>query len=262
MRKLRPYILSLIYFLVFIALFDTSYLTYKHFFEPYAQCSLGLFGDCGAVLKSQYSVLFGIPLAMLGLVHYIYLGLLVQAVRTMGDMFYKRLLFIQSAIGFVLSIYFAYLQFFIIKSLCQYCLLSALISFALYFFIRAQYEQDYRIFILEKIGFIYKLIGKPLFFLLPAEWVHEQAMWWGKKMGSFSRIYLFFSKIFSYQYPSLQQKRANISFQNPIGLSAGYDYEASFPHILPSFGFGFETIGTISNLPFEGNKKPRLGRLA
>jgi len=36
---------------------------------------------------------------------------------------------------------------------------------------------------------------------------------------------------------------------------------SAFTQILPSIGFGFETVGTISNMPFEGNKKPRLGRL-
>lgn len=262
MMQLRKHIPLILNILILIALFDTSYLIYKHFFEPYAICTTSIFGDCGKVLNSTYSIFFGIPLAVLGLVHYFYLGMLLQAVRAIGDAIYKRLLFIQSAIGFILSMYFAYLQFAVIKSLCQYCLLSALISFGIYVLIRLQYKEDYRTFMLEKVSFVYKLIGKPLFFLLSPEWVHEQAMWWGEKMGNISFVRILFHNIFSFTHPSLQQKISGISFQNPIGLSAGYDYEASFPKILPSFGFGFETVGTISNHSFEGNKKPRLGRLA
>ena len=262
MMQLRKHIPLILNILILIALFDTSYLTYKHFFEPYAICAVSIFGDCGKVLDSSYSIIFGMSLALLGLIHYLYLGMLLQAVRVIGDMIYKRLLFIQSAIGFILSMYFVYLQFFVIKSLCQYCLLSALISSAIYLFIRIEYKEDYRAFMLEKMGFVYKLVGKPLFFLLSPEWVHEQAMWWGERMGSVPSIRTILSRIFSYQHPSLQQNRAGILFKNPVGLSAGYDYEAAFPHILPSFGFGFETVGTISNHPFEGNKKPRLGRLA
>jgi len=48
---------------------------------------------------------------------------------------------------------------------------------------------------------------------------------------------------------------------NPVGLSAGYDYTGSFVHILPSIGFGFQTVGTISAKPCAGNDAPRLGRL-
>ena len=52
-----------------------------------------------------------------------------------------------------------------------------------------------------------------------------------------------------------------MNLKNPIGLAAGFDYEGSLTQITPSIGFGFETIGTITNNPYEGNVKPRLGRL-
>ncbi|MDA1316591.1 MAG: quinone-dependent dihydroorotate dehydrogenase [bacterium] len=257
-RKRIPLILTI---LLLVAIFDTSYLSYNHFFQPYALCTNSIFGDCGKVLHSSYSIIFGVSLALLGLIHYLFLGILLQTVRAMGDIFYKRFLFIQSAIGLILSIYFVYLQFFVIKSLCQYCLLSALISTLLYILIRIEYHDDYRVFVLEKTEFVYKLAVKPILFLLSPEWVHEQAMWWGEKMGKVRIIRTIASRHFTYSHVSLNQKIAGMKFLNPIGLSAGYDYEAAFPQILPSIGFGFETIGTISNYPFEGNKKPRLGRL-
>lgn len=59
----------------------------------------------------------------------------------------------------------------------------------------------------------------------------------------------------------LQQKIAGITFDGPMGLAAGFDYEARLTQILPSIGFGFQTIGTITNLPYGGNPRPMLGRL-
>jgi dihydroorotate dehydrogenase subfamily 2 len=61
--------------------------------------------------------------------------------------------------------------------------------------------------------------------------------------------------------PVLEQTLFKIKFQNPVGLAAGFDYRAQLTQILPSIGFGFGTIGTITNSPSEGNPKPRLGRL-
>lgn len=247
--------------LVIIGIYDTSYLSYKHFFEPYNICSAGLFSNCDAVIKSQYSIIFGIPLAILGLIHYFWLGALLWMSYFLGSSIYKRFAFIQSAIGIVVSLYLTYLQFFVIGSLCPYCLLSALISFIIYIFIRREWKKEYRSFFLVKIEIVYKLFAKPLLFLLPAEWVHEQAMFFGEIAGKIQLKRAVLHHIFSFRNSLLQQKIAGITFENPIGLSAGYDYNAAFTQILPSIGFGFETIGTITNEPCEGNDKPRLGRL-
>src|SRR3989304_520045 len=64
--------------------------------------------------------------------------------------------------------------------------------------------------------------------------------------------------IFLKRYPSLEQEIGGIKFKNPVGLAAGFDYDGGLTQILPSLGFGFETIGTITNLPYKGNPKPRL----
>jgi dihydroorotate dehydrogenase subfamily 2 len=62
-------------------------------------------------------------------------------------------------------------------------------------------------------------------------------------------------------FPKLSQKLAGIEFDNPIGLAAGFDYEAQLTQLLPTLGFGLETVGTITNMNYEGNPPPRLGRL-
>lgn len=115
--------------------------------------------------------------------------------------------------------------------------------------------------ILKLYSFFYKHFLKRIFFLFDPEFVHELITNSGEKLGNIKVSKLLIRRIFFVQNLSLNQKVAGICFTNPIGLSAGFDYEAKLTQILPSLSFGFQTIGTITNQPFEGNPKPRLGRL-
>ena len=106
---------------------------------------------------------------------------------------------------------------------------------------------------------MYKLL-KALLFKIDAQFVHEAALSFGENLGKINAGTLI-SPFFSYKNESLNQSVHGISFTNPIGLAAGFDYNAQLTQILPSIGFGFETIGTITNMAYEGNPIPRLGRL-
>jgi dihydroorotate dehydrogenase subfamily 2 len=108
---------------------------------------------------------------------------------------------------------------------------------------------------------VYKYILKKAFFLLDPEFVHEFTTGCGEKIGNLSLANFLIGKVFLVQNKSLAQKVAGINFNNPIGLSAGFDYQAQLTKILPQLGFGFQTIGTITNSAYGGNLKPRLGRL-
>ncbi|MBI2632340.1 quinone-dependent dihydroorotate dehydrogenase, partial [Candidatus Pacearchaeota archaeon] len=50
-------------------------------------------------------------------------------------------------------------------------------------------------------------------------------------------------------------------FKNPVGLSAGFDKNAELINILPSIGFGFMEVGSITARQCEGNVGIRLKRL-
>jgi len=67
--------------------------------------------------------------------------------------------------------------------------------------------------------------------------------------------------MFSYSNKNLGQNILNIKFKNPIGLAGGFDKNGDLTQILPSVGFGFMEIGSITGEPCEGNPKPRLWRL-
>lgn len=62
-------------------------------------------------------------------------------------------------------------------------------------------------------------------------------------------------------HPMLQQEIFGRTFQNPVGLGAGFDKDGQYITAMPTMGFGFTEIGTVTPMPQDGNPKPRLFRL-
>ena len=115
--------------------------------------------------------------------------------------------------------------------------------------------------LIKTSGFIYRNIVRKILFLFNSEAIHELLINFGEMLGkskSVSNALKFTMKV---EDPILEQSFFGIKFQNPIGLAAGFDYNAQLTQIVPAIGFGFGSIGTITNFPYEGNLKPRLGRL-
>ena len=54
---------------------------------------------------------------------------------------------------------------------------------------------------------------------------------------------------------------AGITFDNPLGMAAGYDKNAEVPDALLRLGFGFAEVGTVTPQAQSGNPKPRIFRL-
>jgi dihydroorotate dehydrogenase len=52
-----------------------------------------------------------------------------------------------------------------------------------------------------------------------------------------------------------------LTFENPVGLAAGFDKNATAPKTISAFGFGFMEVGAVTAQPQAGNPKPRLYRL-
>jgi len=61
--------------------------------------------------------------------------------------------------------------------------------------------------------------------------------------------------------PSIRQRFFGRDFLNPVGLGAGFDKNGQYIKAMPSIGFGFTEIGTVTPQAQEGNAKPRLFRL-
>ncbi|HZZ98884.1 MAG TPA: quinone-dependent dihydroorotate dehydrogenase [Candidatus Saccharimonadia bacterium] len=107
-------------------------------------------------------------------------------------------------------------------------------------------------------GLSYRYIFKPLAFCLDAEFVHESMTSIGELLENADWL---LAPLFVYEHPSLHRTVLGLHFDNPIGLSAGFDYDGHDAQVLKSVGFGFNTVGTVTAQAYEGNPGKRLDRL-
>jgi len=109
---------------------DAGYLTVEHFLNRAPPCSL--VSGCELVTTSRYSVIFGVPTALMGALYYLAVILaLVLYLDLRRDWIIKWTARF-TVVGFVFSLWLVYLQLFVIKAICQYCMLSALSSTGLF----------------------------------------------------------------------------------------------------------------------------------
>lgn len=115
-------------------------------------------------------------------------------------------------------------------------------------------------FLSQAFAWKYQHVIKPFFFLFDAELVHNCMTEVGKILGNNSLTRHITHWLFAYDSPRLVKRIDGITFPNPVGLSAGFDYNGELTQILPAVGFGFHTIGTVTWKSYAGNPTPRLGR--
>ncbi len=116
---------------VLAGLTDSLYLTYKHFENQNVVCSV--LEGCDVVLNSQYAVFFGVPVALLGLLFY-FIVLVFCVFIFFKRQILEKAVFILTLAGFLTSLYFLYLQIFVIKELCLYCLISLMTATNIFIF--------------------------------------------------------------------------------------------------------------------------------
>lgn len=107
----------------------------------------------------------------------------------------------------------------------------------------------------------YKGIVKPWFFREDAETVHNRVTRLGESLGVNPFTTKLISGLLAYSDPKLETVVDGIHFPNPVGLSAGFDYDGHLAKVAKFVGFGFNTVGTVTAKPYGGNPGTRLGRL-
>ncbi|MDQ2937621.1 MAG: vitamin K epoxide reductase family protein [Acidobacteriota bacterium] len=115
-------------FVSLIGLADSLYLTVEHLSGRSVRCTIVM--GCSEVLSSPYASVRGIPLALVGATGYF----LVFSLTTLAAFGYKvagQLLTVVVAVMFLTTLWLLYLQAFVIKAFCQFCLLSALVTLIL-----------------------------------------------------------------------------------------------------------------------------------
>ena len=113
-----------------IGFLDATYLTIQHYRGLWLDC--GPLLDCDAVMTSQYAVIGVIPLALLGALYYLTIFLLTVAYYDRKHRCILTIIANLTILGFLASLILVYLQAFIIRAFCFYCLLSALSSTGLF----------------------------------------------------------------------------------------------------------------------------------
>ena len=113
--------------LAVLGLLDSIYLGWVKYTGAYALC--GPIGNCESVNSSQYSEIFGIPIALLGAGAYAVMMVLLL-MENRGQVwaeFGPMIVFGMSLIGVLYSIYLTYIEVAILKAICPYCVISAII---------------------------------------------------------------------------------------------------------------------------------------
>lgn len=110
-----------------IGLLDSIYLAYVKIANVNIYCTPGL-GSCDVVNASRYSVLWGIPLGVYGMAAFLvllWLAVFGKSIKMLAP-YTELLLFAISFAGFLYSLYLTYIELFVLKAICQWCVLSAL----------------------------------------------------------------------------------------------------------------------------------------
>lgn len=114
--------------LAFCGLADSIYIAQHEASGTPLLCNIQNFSNCNVVAASQYSRLFGVPLADYGIMFYSVLFILAALELVIFDRLVRRLLQAASIVGLVSSLYFVFVQMFFIGAFCIYCSVSGLIT--------------------------------------------------------------------------------------------------------------------------------------
>ena len=108
---------------------------------------------------------------------------------------------------------------------------------------------------------MYKKIISPFLFLFDPEKIHTFTFFLIKVFFKIPILGFVIESFFKVESPVLKRKLFGLTFENPIGIAAGFDKNATHISEFEKFGFGFIEIGTVTPKPQEGNPKKRLFRL-
>lgn len=113
---------------------DAAYLTAQHYRGAPVNCEIGgtTLGSCTTVLNSEYATVAGIPISLFGAGYYFLALVLAALLLTRTDKKLLKLLTALAAAGTLVSLGLLYVQAQVLEAYCPYCILSALISTALF----------------------------------------------------------------------------------------------------------------------------------
>ena len=115
MKKIKYIILLII---ILLSLISSAILS----FVPAEQACVGIQTSCYAIQNSGYEQTLGINNSYFGLIAFSLLSILIFLHIKKPSKHRKKLIILGIIFGSLFAIYFLYLQFFVIQSLCKYCM--------------------------------------------------------------------------------------------------------------------------------------------
>lgn len=111
-----------------VGLADALYLTAQHFAGQGVRCTVVT--GCNEVLGSAYATVGPIPVAMLGALAY-FTAFSLAILSAFGYPHTRRLLALLVVVMLASTLWFLYVQAFVLRQFCSYCLLSAIVTLSL-----------------------------------------------------------------------------------------------------------------------------------
>lgn len=121
---------------------DAIYLTVQHLTGQSVRCSVVT--GCSAVLSSRYSTLAGLPTAVYGVGAY-FLVFSLSTLALFGSIGARRLLRLTVTLMLAGTLCLLYLQAFVIRAFCTWCLVSAALTAMLAIIIIPNWRDHHRI---------------------------------------------------------------------------------------------------------------------
>jgi len=102
----------------------SGYLSYVKLTNVAMECVRDSTFDCHTVQNSAYGQLFGVPIAVLGFLMYVIVGLLIvfENATPFLQNNARALTFVVVLFAWLFSMWLVYVQFFILEALCPWCL--------------------------------------------------------------------------------------------------------------------------------------------
>jgi uncharacterized membrane protein len=127
----KKHIIYTFLILATIGFIDSLYLAVSHFVNNSVVCNTG--AECDLVLTSEYATIFGIPVAIFGVIYYLIIVLMASnLISNLENIKLSQKMYMLTPVGFIASMWFVYLQLFVIHSICIYCMISATASTLLF----------------------------------------------------------------------------------------------------------------------------------
>lgn len=119
---------DIIAFLSLIGFADSVYLATSHYLGFTVPCDITK--GCETVLSSQYSSFIGLPLSVWGIVFFT--SVLGAALLANHYAIWRKILTWFLGLGALASLVLLAIQFFVIRQVCQYCLVTDLLTIVLF----------------------------------------------------------------------------------------------------------------------------------